>query len=685
MQGDVTKEIDYGSHIDYIFHCANNTSSKSFVETPVETMDVAFNGTRNVLEFAKRKKIKSMVHLSSIEVYGKVEQTDKLLKEEDLGYLDLYNVRNSYPIAKRAAEALCKAYATEKKVPVKIARLAQIVGSNIDYDDSRVLAYFAKNAVERKDIVLKTRGNDIRSYCYITDVITALITMLHKGQDGSTYNVANEQATCSLKQIAEKISNKFNETNVFYDIDNKNLYPEKANWAMETSKLQSLGWQPTVNRDQMFDRLIQSFYRQTNAINEPPRKQIKWYQKIFAIGNKGQYKVVRFFGFTYKIDRSNIFEKKYAKLPINKNKIVFSNFYGNGYACNPKYIAEEILKRKLPYELVWLVKDLQNNSIPERIKKVHVKYALRELATAKTIISNVRLNPYIKKGFHIKHKQHIIQVWHGSLGIKRIANAVSANHTEGNVFQFFAVKDSLMTSLCVSNSTFETNVFKNDFWYDGEIAMLGHPRNDIFFYDDDRKAEIKNKVFESLNIDSDCKVVLYVPSFRDDRRLTCYNLNTDKLIDALEDKFGGKWIVAIRMHPHIQKFSNLLFKMGERVIDATFYPDIQELLISADAAITDYSSCIFDFLFTKRPGFIFATDIDTFDQERGFYYPLSETPFPVATNNDEICNNIQNFELEPYQQKVDEFIKGKGCIDDGHASERVVDSIEKTMKEERSE
>ena len=274
LQGDVTREIDYGSRIDYIFHCANNTSSKSFVETPVETMDVAFNGTKNVLEFAKRKKIKSMVHLSSIEVYGKVEQNDKLLKEEDLGYLDLYNVRNSYPIAKRAAEALCNAYATEKKVPVKIARLAQIVGSNIGYDNSRVLAYFARNAVERKDIVLKTSGNDIRSYCYITDVITALITMLHKGQDGNTYNVANEQSTCSIRQIAEEISDKFEETNVSCNIDAANLYPEKANWPMEASKLRSLGWQPTVNREQMFDKLIQSFYRQKNSAIEPPRKQI---------------------------------------------------------------------------------------------------------------------------------------------------------------------------------------------------------------------------------------------------------------------------------------------------------------------------------------------------------------------------------------------------------------------------
>ena len=125
LQQDINKKIKYNENVDYIIHTASNTSSKSFVDTPVETISTTIDGTKNILEFAKEKKVKSIVFLSSMEVYGEIN-SETPLKEDDLGKLELQNERNSYPQAKRLAENLCYSYFKEYNIPVKTARLCQI-------------------------------------------------------------------------------------------------------------------------------------------------------------------------------------------------------------------------------------------------------------------------------------------------------------------------------------------------------------------------------------------------------------------------------------------------------------------------------------------------------------------------------------------------------------------------------
>lgn len=107
---------------------------------------------------------------------------------------------------------------------------------------------------------------------------------------------------------------------------------------------------------------------------------------------------------------------------------------------------------------------------------------------------------------------------------------------------------------------------------------------------------------------------------------------------------------------------------------------MQELIAVTDVAITDYSSWIYDFVLLRKPGFIFATDIGKYNNERGFYYPLEETPFPIAKNNDELIKNILTFENEGYQERVESFLIDKGCYEDGHASERVAELINEIMR-----
>ena len=140
----------------------------------------------------------------------------------------------------------------------------------------------------------------------------------------------------------------------------------------------------------------------------------------------------------------------------------------------------------------------------------------------------------------------------------------------------------------------------------------------------------------------------------------------------------------LRLHPRIAKLKDKLISMyGEgKIVDVTNYDDVQELLAVADVMISDYSSCIFDYLLTKKPAFIYATDIKEYEGERGFYYSLYDTPFDVAINNDVLSKAISNFNEEKYNNKVDEFLKEKGSIENGNASTNIIDFIDSLKNEE---
>jgi CDP-glycerol glycerophosphotransferase len=157
--------------------------------------------------------------------------------------------------------------------------------------------------------------------------------------------------------------------------------------------------------------------------------------------------------------------------------------------------------------------------------------------------------------------------------------------------------------------------------------------------------------------------------------MTCFSLDVEKTVQAISKKFNDDWVVIIRLHPWLLNYKDKFTPKGSNIIDATSYSDMQELLVASDILITDYSSCVYDFMLQYKPAFIFATDIKKYDNTRGLYYPLSSTPFPVAETNDELVEKIENFDYESYKENVAEFLKGKGCIEDGHASERVVELI----------
>ena len=183
-----------------------------------------------------------------------------------------------------------------------------------------------------------------------------------------------------------------------------------------------------------------------------------------------------FLGIPIRIDQSKYYREICETLPVQKDKIVFENFNGNSYGCNPKYIAEEIIRRNLPYDLVWLVrsvtKEKEKNVFPEQIRLVGYgsKQALKELASAKIWIDNQRKNYFLKKGLRKKEGQYYIQTWHGSLGIKKLDADVDA--FVGELKQEWVNRsklDSSMMDYLLTDSEFENKIFRRALWFNNEI------------------------------------------------------------------------------------------------------------------------------------------------------------------------------------------------------------------------
>lgn len=248
--------------VDYIIHCAAITKSADMRERPVDVITTAVDGTRNILNVAKEKNCRGMVYLSSMEVYGQAERAE--VCETDLGYLDLSSPRSCYPESKRLCESMCVGYAAQYGVPVKIARLAQTFGVATPQDDPRVFAQVARSARSGKDIILHTAGKSRGNYCYTFDAISGLLHILLKGNSGEAYNVANPDASATIREMAEIVANEVcgGRINVRYDVAQdlaKRGYAPEVGYRLNTDKLCALGWQPRYGLADMYKRMLRDW------------------------------------------------------------------------------------------------------------------------------------------------------------------------------------------------------------------------------------------------------------------------------------------------------------------------------------------------------------------------------------------------------------------------------------------
>ena len=227
--------------LDYIVHAASNADPKSYALYPAETILTNVMGAKNVLDYCKATKARALL-TSTFEVYGKLEQDE--YAENEFGTIDLNLLRNCYPESKRTAEMLFRSYHDEYGVDCVIARLSSIYGPTMQKDDSKAHAQFLRNALAGEDIVLKSKGTQRRTYCYVIDAVSGLLAVLFKGKSGEAYNVANDKSIATIAELAQTIAD-LSGTKVVFDlpdeVENKG-FSKPQNCVLNTEKIKALGW-----------------------------------------------------------------------------------------------------------------------------------------------------------------------------------------------------------------------------------------------------------------------------------------------------------------------------------------------------------------------------------------------------------------------------------------------------------
>lgn len=240
---DATSTQSLFFEADYVIHGASNASPAVYVKQPVETMMANIVGLNSLLAQAVKTGAKRVLYVSSSEVYGRKEKTGAFL-ESDYGCVDILNPRACYPSAKRAAETLCVSYGAEYGMDTVIVRPGHIYGPTITASDDRASAQFTRNAVDGQDIIMKSAGTQLRSYCYTMDCASAILAVLVKGENGNAYNISNKDSVVSIREIAEALAAQAGTRVLFEnpsDVE-KRGYNLMDNSSLDATKLESLGW-----------------------------------------------------------------------------------------------------------------------------------------------------------------------------------------------------------------------------------------------------------------------------------------------------------------------------------------------------------------------------------------------------------------------------------------------------------
>ena len=253
---DIRKKISIECRADYIIHAASYTASKDFINKPVDVITTTIEGTKNILEFANINKSRSVVYISSMEVYGKLEH--ELVYEDESGIIDPLAVRNSYSQSKRMAETLYIAYAEQYGVPVKIVRPTLTFGAGVLETDNRVYAQFARAALLGKNIILYTNGMTKRDYIYTSDAVRSIITILLLGKNKNAYNISNPETYTTIYDMAKLVSSFNKNTKIVFDnnVENQKCYADEIHIKLDNKKFNNLNNFKHKNLKEMFKRMI---------------------------------------------------------------------------------------------------------------------------------------------------------------------------------------------------------------------------------------------------------------------------------------------------------------------------------------------------------------------------------------------------------------------------------------------
>lgn len=243
VEQDIIQPLDSDHEFDYIIHGASNADPRNYALYPAETMLINLEGAKNVLNYCKTHKKTKVLLMSTFEVYGNAGKD--VYKEQDSGIVDINRLRSCYPESKRCMEVLTHCYVEEYGIKAVIGRLCSIYGPTMAKDDSKAHAQFIRNGLKKEDIILKSKGEQKRTYCYVIDAVTGLLCLLAKGLTGEAYNIANENAVVTIAEVAQTVATIAG-TKVIFQLPSeleKKGYSAPQNCILDNAKLKDLGWE----------------------------------------------------------------------------------------------------------------------------------------------------------------------------------------------------------------------------------------------------------------------------------------------------------------------------------------------------------------------------------------------------------------------------------------------------------
>ncbi len=385
--------------------------------------------------------------------------------------------------------------------------------------------------------------------------------------------------------------------------------------------------------------------------------------------------MIRVIGQCVLIPVMHIWQRWYGKKhPICNRQIMFYAHRRRGIVCNPKYILEELMKDPC-YKLYWVSEypeKIQKDSHYEVVRYRSLKY-FKLFVQTKVYITNDMLDELLYK----RKGQIILGTWHGGGAYKKSGFSINPGRYQRFIFNLYYTR----LDYVLSDSRLNTEIHSREFRVpQKQFLEFGLPRNDIFYKDN---PNIRQKVTGFYGLPENIKILLYAPTYRKEKEGYKDYLTGDEMkiiLKALEKRFGGKWVCIYRFHYFVREQS---IPQNSGIQDGCLYENIQELLYSADAYITDYSAGMWDFSFTYRPIFLYTPDLEKYeDDDRGFYIPIDKWPYPYAGKAEELITTINEFDEKAYRKKLQAHHELFGMVQGGRAAEKTCNFIKKEMLRE---
>lgn len=368
--------------------------------------------------------------------------------------------------------------------------------------------------------------------------------------------------------------------------------------------------------------------------------------------------------------------------PVKKNRILFSSFEGMNYGCNPKYIFEYMYKHwGDSCEYIWCLNDSSN--LPSGYKVTCVRFLsiphLYYLLTSKVIISNLGIEPMIPK----RKKQVFINTWHGG-GAYKIGKLTARFISKSRRYSMKTMNRirAKMTNYVISSCAAFTEGHSIKFYIDKKYFLpIGMPRNDLFFSIPEKQV-IREKIANLYHIDSNREFVLYAPTFRGEYRKSTINdsqLNPQLVCASVKERFGREAVMLYRCH-----IGTVDLEL-EGTVNVSDYQDMQELLLVADVFITDYSSSIWDYSFTNKPGFLFTPDLQEYKENVDLHTPIELWPYPYAQTTEELCKLILKYDETEALNKIRTHHALLGSYERGNATVEICEIVKKHLTQIENE